>query len=93
MIIELQLKREHLPVQQLKEWENQVRMLTDCENPSSEVPRLVWRRDVRLGVNHELHTVRLPFCASIMGKQLMRLFCKDCKIIGWWSQQMGCYAV
>jgi len=37
--------------------------LTDSKDPSTEVPRLVWRRDVRLGVNHELHTVCLPFAS------------------------------
>ncbi|XP_067947183.1 krev interaction trapped protein 1-like [Watersipora subatra] len=58
--LQLQLKREHLPVQQLKDWETQVRTLTDCENPAAEIPRLVWRRDVRLGVNHELHTLKNP---------------------------------
>jgi len=55
---ELQLKREHLPVIQLKEWEHQVRALTDLENAANEIPKLCWRRDVRLGVKHELRTVR-----------------------------------
>ncbi|KAF6027096.1 KRIT1 [Bugula neritina] len=58
--LQLQLKREHLPMQQLRDWSSQVMALTDSKDPSTEVPRLVWRRDVRLGVNHELHTLKNP---------------------------------
>lgn len=68
---ELQLKRDSLPVQYLKDWETQVKAFTDIENATADVPRLVWRRDVRLGVNHELHTV----CRDTQGLVLSHLFC------------------
>lgn len=53
--LQLQLKKEHCPVDHMQKWPDIVLKLTTFD-PSKEKPRLVWRRDARLSIDIEKKT-------------------------------------
>ncbi|XP_013381091.1 krev interaction trapped protein 1 [Lingula anatina] len=72
--LQLQLRKEHRPVEHQQDWAKIVGMLTDCD-PSKETPKLVWRRDARLSIAHE-KKVRHPAVVNLLFHEAYRNYIK-----------------
>ncbi|XP_069107447.1 krev interaction trapped protein 1-like [Argopecten irradians] len=50
--LELQLRPDHCPMNELQLWNRNVKMLTDA-NPDNDVPEFRWRRNAKIGLKEE----------------------------------------
>ncbi|KAL5005984.1 hypothetical protein ScPMuIL_017142 [Solemya velum] len=80
--LELQLKSEHKPMEQLHDWKRKiVKMLTDGQ-PSEETPELRWRRNAKLSLSkerevHHPDAIRLLFHEAYYNYISALYPCKD----------------